>query len=457
MSRCSTALARAALLSAVAACSGPAGSSADAGLPDTVGNLDAPLGYRIEPIETRPFTLGTRSWTIHLVRILRPDGGHTYVEWIPADKPGPRPVVVVTAPYASTEWSGEAVDARWAGYSALPDGSFLDRDGPGFEGTAEIVYDRLTPEDVATQATPHLYNDLGALVVFGRYHAGGSVRDDVADMAAGMWFAAEQPEVDRARVGVWGGSWGGFEALYAAQGADPRARPRVVSALYPPSDFATWIPHALTRSGPALDRLAPYVRRIYASTGGPPSAPGADYHGLHATDLCAGLPADTLVLHDDHDNLVPVSQTHDLVAACQVTPLYWPRQGPADPALVGHGPIGEGALPAAGLYSLAFVHRRLATADAQFVLEFYQPSSLVDHLSAVHAAQALGRDVSDVAPRLRELIDPLIFLSDLATCATGCVTEPGTAVVARVVNQVWSTHYTAATITAALATGLPPP
>ncbi len=66
-------------------------------------------------------------------------------------------------------------------------------------------------------------------------------------MAAGMWFAAEQPQVDRTRVGIWGGSWGGFEALFAAQQADARARPRAVAALYPPSDFADWVGHALTR------------------------------------------------------------------------------------------------------------------------------------------------------------------------------------------------------------------
>ncbi len=67
----------------------------------------------------------------------------------------------------------------------------------------------------------HLWNDASVLVVFGRFYAGGSVRDDVADMAAGMWLAAELPSTDRTRIGLWGGSWGGFEALFAAQQASP--------------------------------------------------------------------------------------------------------------------------------------------------------------------------------------------------------------------------------------------
>jgi dipeptidyl aminopeptidase/acylaminoacyl peptidase len=56
------------------------------------------------------------------------------------------------------------------------------------------------------------------------------VRDDIEDMKAGMWFVADQSDVDKTRIGVYGGSWGGFEALYATAYADPRARPLVTVA-----------------------------------------------------------------------------------------------------------------------------------------------------------------------------------------------------------------------------------
>ena len=173
--------------------------------------------------------------------------------------------------------------------------------------------------------------------MYGRFYAGGDVRDDVADMAAGMAFVAERPEVDPARVGVFGGSWGGFEALYAAAHADPRRPATVVSAMFPPTDFAGMYDHATTRTGAARDFMVPYVRRIVAATGGPPAT--GDYAGLRATDLCAGLPADTLLLHDEHDNLVPLAQSQAVATGCGAALVTWPRTGAIDPAAVSHGPL----------------------------------------------------------------------------------------------------------------------
>jgi len=395
-------------------------------------------GYRYQILQTQRFTIDARSWNVILARVTRPDGGRTYVQWIPSDKPGPRPLVVSTDPYDGVAWSGEALDARWAAYQPEGNGLYLDRDGPGFDGTTTIAYYRKTPVQVAEEMMPHLFNDFGALVVFGRYYAGGSVRDDVADMAAGMWFAAEQPQVDRTRVGIWGGSWGGFEALFAAQQADARAQPRAVAALYPPSDFADWVEHALTRTGAAKTALMPYVRRIYAATGGPPAQPGTDYRGLRAADLCAALP-ETLTLHDEHDNLVPVRESQALAATCGVNALYWPRSGPVDPAAVDHGPlIAEASPPSITLYSMVFLHLRLLSPEQPYLLEFYAPSALRDHLRTIYAAQLAGRNIDYVIPRLHELMDPRVYLIDLATCgASGCGVEHGIDVVARTIDEIW--------------------
>ncbi len=400
----------------------------------------AAAGYRVQLLQSRPFAIDARTWTLHLVRITRPDGGRTYVQWMPSDKPGPRPLVVITNPYDSVDWSGEALDARWRTYQPQPSGQFLDRDGPGFDGTTLISYYRKTPEELGGEAMPHLFNDFGVLFVHGRYYAGGSVRDDIADMAAGMWFAAEQPQVDRARIGIFGGSWGGFEALYAAQQADPRARPRAIAALYPPSDFADIIGHFLSRTGLAATALIPYVRRIYAATGGPPTQAGTNYSGLRKADLCASLP-ETLIPHDELDNLVPVSQTRALAATCPtVSPLYWPRPTTPDPAATDHGPIAAEAAPqSSGLWSLLFLHLRLMPPEQPYLIEFYSPASLREHLRTIHAAQWAGRDIGYILPRIDELADPRVYLVDLATCAapTGCTFERGYDVIVRIIDEIW--------------------
>lgn len=406
--------------------------------PAEPSSLQVAVGYRVEVVRRQTFTVDARTWNVVLARIVRPDGGRTYVEWIPSDRPGPRPLVVTTGPYQLVDWTAEPLDARWATYQPDASGLYLDRDGPGFDGVTRIVADRRTPDEVASEQLAHLWNDMGALVVFGRFYAGGSVRDDVADMAAGMWFAANQPEVDRARIGVWGGSWGGFEALYAAQQADPSARPRAVAALYPPSDFAGMVTHALSRTGLTRELMTAYLRRIYAATGGPPSQPGTNYAGLRAADLCGRLP-ETLVLHDEADNLVPVQQTQALVAQCGVSALYWPRSGTIDPSVWTHGPIGEGPAPqAVGLYALTYVHQRLLPADQPWMVEVYQESSLEAHLRALYAAQLAGRDVGYAVPRLYELMDSRVYLLDLGKCAAGaCAFEPGINVVARLYDRIW--------------------
>ena len=72
----------------------------------------------------------------------------------------------------------------------------------------------------------------------------------------------------------------------------------------------------------------------------------------------------------------------------------------------------------------------------------------------MRTAQQAGRDVAGVAPRLRDLADPRLYLLDLATMPA--VVRAGAAVVADAVNAVWGTSYTATTIGPAMALGLPP-
>ncbi len=430
----------------------PLAVDAPPGRPPDAGLDAAPP--TIEALGSSAFTEDARTWTETRYRVRRPDGRFTYVQWIPSDKPGPRPVVVVTMPYAGIDWTGEPLDARWAGYP-LTAGQHLDVDGPGFDGTGLIVYDPTPLAAVIDQSRLHRLNDCATLLVYGRFYAGGDVRDDVADMAAGMAFLAAQPAIDRARVGVFGGSWGGFEALYAAANADPTLPATVVAAMFPPTDFAGMYAHATTRTGAARDFMTPYVRRIVAATGGPPGA--GDFGGLRADDLCAGLPPDTLLLHDEHDNLVPIAQSQAVAAGCGAALLTWPRAGTIDPALVSHGPVltDEASPQSIYTYATTYLHLRLAPPGQAVVIDIVHAGSLRTHLGLVRAAQRAGRDVTAVAPRLRDLADPRLYLLDLGAMMPSL--RAGAELTAEAVNAVWGTHFTAATIGPALASGLPPP
>lgn len=126
-----------------------------------------------------------RSFPVQLVRLIRPDGARTYVQWIASDRPGPRPVVVSTDPYGGIDWTGEAVELRWAGRAA---GVYEDVDGPGYDGSAPIVYYPTTPTAASEQELPHLrWRARDRLAVVGAGGPGPHGRDA---RRAGRWALA---------------------------------------------------------------------------------------------------------------------------------------------------------------------------------------------------------------------------------------------------------------------------
>ncbi|MDX2091213.1 MAG: prolyl oligopeptidase family serine peptidase [Kofleriaceae bacterium] len=418
--------------------------------PDASGaidaTIDASVGYRAEVVRELTFSRDGRNFPVQLVRVHRPDGARTYVHWIKSDKSAPYPTVLSTDPYGGIDWTGEEVDTRWATRGA---GVYDDVDQPDYDGSAQVTYQPAPIEMVHDQEFIHLLNGFAVLRVHGRFYAGGSVGDDIEDMKAGMWFLAEQPEVDRSKVGTFGGSWGGFESVYASAFGDRRVAPLVTVALYPPVDFSEWLPYGHSRAEPTLAALEGHRRRIEATTG--PVA-SASYAGLRYADLCAGLPAATLVLHDELDNLVPIRQSEQLVATCGGDAIYWRRAAEPDPSAGTHGPLlDETNYPSAYTYAIAYLHRRLAP-GAQLIGAVARPA-LVAHLTTVHDAQVRGEDVAFAAPRLRELVDPMMYFLELPSAQL----PSGAEVVATAVNAVWGTSYTAATIDGALAAGLPSP
>lgn len=424
-------------------------ASVDASPPSP--EASAPAAHRVTVLAKSTFVNDGRTFPVTFARVDRPDGGRTYVQWVAHDGPGPHGAVLATQPYTGIDWSGEEVDTRWASYP-IDHGVQVhpDVDGPGADaGARNAIYEKLTVQEVNQQALLHLLNGLSTLFVFGRFYAGGSVRDEVADMVAGTAFLAEQADVDLANVGVFGGSWGGFEALYASAFADPRVRPKATVAAYPISDFPSWVPHIESRADPAKSALQAHLARVRAGT------PGGDFAGLRREDLCARLPKATLLLHDVHDNLVPVAQSRALHDACGAELVLWPRATPlADPGDATHGPllaeVPSPLVPSWFVYANAYLHERLAPPGVTRV-EMVEEATLLVHLGLVRAAQQRGEDVTWILPRLRELIRPAFL--DARTKAV----STGPDLVARVVNATWGTSYTGAAIEAALAKGLPPP
>jgi hypothetical protein len=404
--------------------------------------------YRAVELAAEPYTTSDRSWTIHLVRIDRPDGGTTYVEYIPSDTAGARPAMVMTEPYVGIDWTGDPIDDRWATQPTHADGMYLDVDGPGYTGVEQISYTHETAAQLANDNTLELLDGFAVVMVFGRYYAGGTMREYVADMAAGMWFVAEQPAIDKTRVGIYGASLGGFEALWSAVTADPRAVPSAVVVAFPVSDWATEAAHMGSRAEPAKSFLTSYLHRL-----------GTDTTGLRVTDVCAHLPEATLVLHDEGDNLVPIAESETLVATCGVTPVYWDRAAPPDPGLASHGLLTvEPGVPSYATFALAYLALHLRAPDQSGVLMAYTPASLTAQLETAHAAQLAGRAIEFEAPRLIELADPRLgLLSSDACTPASCPARTGAAVVAELVNQVWGTSFTDQTIVAGLAGGMPPP
>lgn len=434
------------VLMMLAACGDDSSTTVDGAI-DHDAAPDAAPGYRAEIVRELDFVRDGHTFPVQLVRVHRPDGKRTYVHWIQSDKPAPTPAVVSTDPYGGIGWSEEEIDTRW---SSRASGLYDDTEQPDFDGSAQITYQAMTIDSVNDGEYIHLLNGFSALHVHGRFYAGGSVADEIEDMKAGMWFLAEQPSVDRTKVGVWGGSWGGFESAYASAFGDRRVAPVVTVALYPPVDFSEWLPFGSTRLEPTFSALEGHRRRIEATTG--PLA-SADFTGLRYADLCAGLPDATLVLHDELDNLVPIRQSEQLRASCGADAIYWRRATEPDPAAGTHGPLlEEPAYPSAYTYALAYLYRHLAPGGTW--IDAVSRPALVAHLTTVRQAQMRGEDTSFAAPRLRDLASPTMYMLDFAMPAQ---LATGAEVVATAVNAVWGTSYTAATIDAALATGLPPP
>ena len=305
------------------------GDSDDDSDGDEDENSDGDFTFTWEVIGDGIFTADETDYSYQLLKLANEAGGYAYAQWFHPPRGTPAPTVLVTQPYPGIDWTGEEVDERWAALPGAATGiTHPDVDGPGGGAEANAISFQLTtPEKMGDESTIWLWNGFGVLHVFGRFYAGGDIWNDVQDMVAGLRFLEQNEEVDKSHVATFGGSWGGFEALYAAAYAPETIVPVAAVPLAPPSNFTRMVAHILdtpaqlpnpVTAAMFTDFFDPYLRRITAATGGLPGEAGADFSRFSLATLTQRLTTPTLIPHDDWDTLVPFDGSVSLVTASPV-------------------------------------------------------------------------------------------------------------------------------------------
>jgi len=409
------------------------------------------------------------TWPYELLRLPNADGGSAYAQWFPPRTSSAKPVVVAVEPYAGIDWTGEAVDTRWASKDI---GAYPDVDGPNYPTpniTSVIGYEKYTPEKVGNNSEIYLRNDFGVLTVFGRFYAGGSVWNDVQDSVAGLQFLSTQSNVDTAHIGMIGTSWGGFETVYGAAYAPASVTPLVAAAVAPVLDFEAWV-NFVTNELPFVTNPAiqpqyanffdAYLRRLFVTAGGVPGATSADYSRVNAAALALRLRTRLLIAHDDGDTILPVGISRSFVAAnSALTQGFWHEQSDPPPAyntnILTHGPMGKATVYAPVYsFSLAFMFAAIAKSEQLYFVPFGNVDFDV-FFDKIHSYQGV-RDVAWVAPRLLELCDARVLMYDLTLGSTLPI-QSGAQLLATKINDEWGTVVDAGTVCTQLADkGLPP-
>lgn len=374
----------------------------------------------------------------------------TYAVWFPpVTANGIHGAVVLAEPYVGIDWTGEPVDAAFAG---LPDAGSdtlkVDAYGPAYVPgvSGPIVYRRIPEADLFSEGYAYLTSGLGVLFVFERFYAGGDLLNDALDTATALQFLSEQAEVDPARTGIYGASLGGYCSVHGS--ALAAAAPAYGAAWSPPIDLAEFAAHvsstAYARVADPTKRqswaqvLDPYRRRVLAV----PEAPAA-YASHTASAVAGALRTNFLLLHDEWDTLVPVENSRALLAAApaRTAGFFVPRSGPIDYARLDlkHSPVPFGGDV---WYAFTMVHAYLLTRllpEGRAFTSLYHSTEMEAFMVYMLEAQRRGVDISPLAPRLLDLCDDRLSLLDMGNLAAPTVA--GRTVVARWLNTVWGTRF----------------
>ncbi len=430
--------------------SADAGAASDAGALEVTVLDQGVIEYNKEPVQWRA------------LRLVWPGHAPTYAHWFPpATDGGTRPAVMLTMPYAGINFTGEEVDRRWA---AQGDGAWPDVDGPNAGSAPPLIrYGAYTLDQAVAEAWVWHVHNFGVLFAYGRFYAGGDIENDRDDMVAAMKFLATSASVDREHIGVMGGSWGGFEALYGGAYAPLGVKPAAIVATAALSDFAdeyAFITIELPSRYTTIDAreasrrfFEPYLRRMVHSGGAP-----RDFSGFTGADVASRLTSPTFLIHEDWDTLVNPRQSEFLANAApryvelmSVQHASPPPSWDAEDVANSHGPLlASYALSGALPLTSVFILKRLVAPSDGIIVPFDKPS-FHQTLELFHARELEGVEPRVLAERLFEMTDPRVRAYNLPTG----VVSSGAEVVADELNLVWGTSYTAQTVRAALDGGFP--
>ncbi|MBI3896958.1 MAG: hypothetical protein HY308_01520 [Gammaproteobacteria bacterium] len=428
-------------------------------------------------------------WNYQLLRVPNAAGGFTYLQWFPPPAGKPAGVIVSAMPYEVIDWTGEAVDARWA---AKPDdlcppngaGLCYDLYGPNFVagGAPRLGSTLAPPSKLGNDASIYLSQGFAVLGIFGRYYAGGDVWNDIQDAVAGMRFLETRSDIDKTRIGVFGFSWGGFEALYGAAYSPSAVTPKAGVVLGAPTDFAKMLDHIRGLSAKPELAAAPtvladyqgffdaYVRRIRAASGGWPGEVGADFSRFDTAAVAQRLRSRVLLVSDEWDTLVPYAMVRDLgtAAPTQTEGLWYKHFGAvnyADPAnKLSHGPMSRQiGFPSFYTFTLGYLLTQLGD-NGQPLTVVYDARDMDCFLVNVRGLQRRAASQEDVdarwlVSRLLDLADSRVKMVDVTSVAGTLQSRAGNDFVADAITRLWSTPLTAQTVENYLRTRgtMPPP
>lgn len=273
-----------------------------------------------------------------LIKLEHGSDAPTYVQWIPNSSNTSAGAVLLFLPYEGIDWSDLIIDATWLAKGA---GLHADEDEPAYDpfSSSDISYTPITQDGGAAEGFAYSYNGLHVLVVYGRFYTGQNAQNDIEDVKNGLRFLQDQAVVDKTKIGIFSGSWGGAGVYYSVAQLGASFMPKAISTLYPVSDFKKLVDYinvtvpSETADQDVLRAYAtfydPYSRRIdnaTASLFGQPTR----YDAYRQSQLTA-ITSNIFVAHDDWDTLVPVSSTTDLLTALSGADQTYYLQRHSDP------------------------------------------------------------------------------------------------------------------------------
>ncbi|AZZ36778.1 hypothetical protein CIK05_08230 [Bdellovibrio sp. qaytius] len=398
----------------------------------------------------------TRSYD--LLKVKTGNGEYTYIQWIPNLTNTNAGVVLLYFPYEGIDWTGLALDTTWA---ARGNGAFNDDAGPYYNAatSSQIAYTYISPATAGGEGFVYSYNGLHVAIVYGRYYAGSSVKDDVENVKNGLKFLhSEATLVDTSRIGLYSGSWGGLGVLYGTAASTLTPAPKALSILYPASDvkklqtyIGTDVPAQTSNTtviGAYNTFFDPYLRRIDKATDD--MVGQATRYDTYSHPSLAGITSDVFIAHDDWDTLIPVSNTVSLLSTLtlSVKTKYFHRHNSnivRDTFALGHtqgtDTMGRSALM--GWTYVYLLNELIPNTTGRHA--FYNSTDLVTQFNHVKAMYDLGKDTSFYNGVLAQLCAANLGMVDTSG---GQPTVDGASILVALMNNLyqgaWATNGPAA-------------